>query len=80
MARLARGEYLDPRTIQIVHTVQRFVRRAFLCDLFRSMPLSSFLGHQKSLCQFHGQVVSVGPLVTPEFVSPMRRNGGKMHS
>ena len=31
MARLARGEYLDPRTIQIVHTVQRCVRRAFLC-------------------------------------------------
>ena len=31
MARLARGEYLDPLTIQVVHTVQRCVRRAFLC-------------------------------------------------
>ena len=31
MARLARGEYLDPLTIQIVHTVTRCVRRAFLC-------------------------------------------------
>ncbi len=31
MARLSRGEYLDPQTIQIVHAVQRCVRRAFLC-------------------------------------------------
>jgi REP element-mobilizing transposase RayT len=31
MARLARGEYLDPLTIQIVHAVQRCVRRAYLC-------------------------------------------------
>jgi len=31
MARLARGEYLDPHTTQIVHTVHRCVRRAFLC-------------------------------------------------
>ena len=31
MARLARGEYLDPNQIQIVHTIQRCVRRAFLC-------------------------------------------------
>jgi len=31
MARLARGEYLDPQRIQIVHATQRCVRRAFLC-------------------------------------------------
>jgi len=31
MARLARGQYLDPSTIQMVHTTQRCVRRAFLC-------------------------------------------------
>ena len=31
MARRARGEYLDPLAIQIVHTVSRCVRRAFLC-------------------------------------------------
>jgi hypothetical protein len=31
MARLARGEYLDPNEIQIVHAIQRCVRRAFLC-------------------------------------------------
>jgi len=31
MARLARGEYLDPQTIQIVHVTGRCVRRAFLC-------------------------------------------------
>jgi REP element-mobilizing transposase RayT len=31
MARLARGEYLDPQTIQIVHVTSRCVRRAFLC-------------------------------------------------
>ncbi len=31
MGRLARGEYLDPQRIQIVHTTQRCVRRAFLC-------------------------------------------------
>jgi hypothetical protein len=31
MARLARGEYLDPNAIQIVHAMSRCVRRAFLC-------------------------------------------------
>lgn len=31
MARQARGELLDPREIQVVHTIQRCVRRAFLC-------------------------------------------------
>ena len=31
MARLARSEYLCPQTVQIVHAVQRCVRRAFLC-------------------------------------------------
>ena len=31
MARLARGEYLDPQAIQIVHVTSRCVRRAFLC-------------------------------------------------
>ncbi|MGB7328327.1 MAG: hypothetical protein WBD31_25850 [Rubripirellula sp.] len=31
MPRLARGEVLDPAEIQIVHCVQRCVRRAFLC-------------------------------------------------
>jgi REP element-mobilizing transposase RayT len=31
MARLARREYLDPKTIQIVHVTSRCVRRAFLC-------------------------------------------------
>ena len=31
MARLARGEYLDPLTIQIAHVTTRCVRRAFLC-------------------------------------------------
>ena len=31
MARQARGEYLDPNSIQIVHAVNRCVRRAFLC-------------------------------------------------
>jgi hypothetical protein len=29
--RLARGEYLNPGEIQIVHACQRCVRRAFLC-------------------------------------------------
>ena len=33
MARLARGEYLDPNTIQIVHATSRCVRRAFLCGV-----------------------------------------------
>jgi len=31
MARQARGEYLDPSDVQVVHAVQRCVRRAFLC-------------------------------------------------
>ena len=31
MPRLARGEYLNPGEIQIVHACQRCVRRAFLC-------------------------------------------------
>ncbi len=31
MPRLARGEVLDPAEVQIVHCVQRCVRRAFLC-------------------------------------------------
>lgn len=31
MARLARGEYLDPQTVQVVHATSRCVRRAFLC-------------------------------------------------
>ena len=31
MPRQARGEYLDPQEVQIVHCVQRCVRRAFLC-------------------------------------------------
>jgi len=31
MARQARGEYLNPNEVQIVHAVQRCVRRAFLC-------------------------------------------------
>ena len=31
MARQARGEYLDPSEVQVVHAVQRCVRRAFLC-------------------------------------------------
>ena len=31
MARQARGEYLDPQSIQIVHAISRCVRRAFLC-------------------------------------------------
>ena len=33
MARQARGEYLDPNEIQVVHAVQRCVRQAFLCGL-----------------------------------------------
>lgn len=31
MARLARGEYLSADEVQIVHSIQRCVRRAFLC-------------------------------------------------
>jgi len=31
MPRLARGEYLDPHEVQVVHAIQRCVRRAFLC-------------------------------------------------
>ncbi len=31
MPRQARGEYLDPNTVQVIHGVQRCVRRAFLC-------------------------------------------------
>lgn len=33
MARQARGEYIDPGMIQVLHTVQRCVRRAFLCGV-----------------------------------------------
>jgi len=31
MARQARGEYLNPHEVQVVHCVQRCVRQAFLC-------------------------------------------------
>lgn len=31
MPRLARGEYLNPSEMQVIHAVQRCVRRAFLC-------------------------------------------------
>ena len=31
MPRIARGEYLDPKEVQVVHAIQRCVRRAFLC-------------------------------------------------
>lgn len=31
MPRMARGEYLNPSEVQVVHAVQRCVRRAFLC-------------------------------------------------
>ncbi len=31
MPRQARSEYLDPNTVQVIHGVQRCVRRAFLC-------------------------------------------------
>jgi len=33
MARQARGEYLNPGEIQVVHAVQGCVRQAFLCGL-----------------------------------------------
>ena len=33
MARQARGEYLNPHEVQIIHCVQRCVRQAFLCGL-----------------------------------------------
>jgi REP element-mobilizing transposase RayT len=33
MARQARGEVIDPTEVQIVHCVQRCVRRAFLCGI-----------------------------------------------
>ena len=33
MTRQARGEYLNPSEVQIVHAVQRCVRRAFLCGI-----------------------------------------------
>ena len=33
MARQARGEYLNPDEIQVVHAVQRCVRQAFLCGI-----------------------------------------------
>ena len=33
MARQARGEYLNPHEVQVVHAVQRCVRQAFLCGL-----------------------------------------------
>ena len=31
MPRLARGEVIDPAQVQVVHCIQRCVRRAFLC-------------------------------------------------
>ncbi len=31
MARQARGEVIDPTQVQVLHAVQRCVRRAFLC-------------------------------------------------
>jgi hypothetical protein len=31
MPRLARGESLNPSEVQVIHAVQRCVRRAFLC-------------------------------------------------
>ena len=31
MARQARGKSMDPAKVQVFHTVQRCVRRAFLC-------------------------------------------------
>lgn len=31
MARQARGEYLNPNEVQVVHCVQRCVRQAYLC-------------------------------------------------
>ena len=31
MPRQARGEYIDPAEVQVIHAVQRCVRRAFLC-------------------------------------------------
>ena len=31
MARLARGQYMDPSEVQIFHTIQRCVRQAYLC-------------------------------------------------
>ena len=31
MPRQARGEYLDPNEVEVVHAIQRCVRRAFLC-------------------------------------------------
>ena len=33
MARQARGEYLNPNEVQVVHCVQRCVRQAYLCGL-----------------------------------------------
>jgi len=33
MARQARGEYLNPHEVQVVHTMQRCVRQAFLCGV-----------------------------------------------
>ena len=31
MARLARGEMIDPSEVQVVHCISRCVRRAYLC-------------------------------------------------
>lgn len=36
MARLARGEYLNPQATQIVHTISRCVRGAYLCGTDRT--------------------------------------------
>ena len=44
MARQARGEYLNPHEIQIVHCVQRCVRQAFLCGFDKTQAMTSSIG------------------------------------